>query len=176
MLSSTCYSDSRKAFLSYPRHKILARFDYRFRAANLIANADQIGCSGVFELKLLHVSLKDLLELRTSEISHHATNNTPFCIGNGIKNAHKLVGTGNFQLDRVCFARSIVTIHCYLINIFQVFVPTTELRPKLVQDVVLSKTRKAFIEPDIVPPLHSHEIPKPHMRNFMGYCSGVPLV
>lgn len=75
----------------------------------------------------------------------------------------------------MCFCKHMVTDKGRVQYLLQVLGPNVVLRPELVQDVVLSMSSEAFVEPKVVPPLHCHEVAEPHVRHFMGNSPSIPL-
>ena len=56
-----------------------------------------------------------------------------------------------------------------------VLLPAVVFRPELTQNLEFCVLCKAFIKPNVIPPLDSDEIAKPHVRHFMSHISCISL-
>ena len=113
-------------------------------------------------------------DLRRQKLLQHPNHRRPLAVADGVKQLADFRRVVNFLLNGMGVLETVQAQGPVRIHI-------DELRPHLpfrespIHRFSSHPRGKTFVQPQVIPPLHSHQIPKPHMGHFVGYHLGHPL-
>ena len=110
----------------------------------------------------------------SQELLQHADNRGAFAIADGVKKLADLSRVFHFLLNWVGVFQTVqaqgpVGVHVHKLG------PHGPFREKPVHGLGAHPRRKTFVEPQIVPPLHGHQVAEPHVGHLVGHHLGDSL-
>ena len=146
------------------------------RAARLfLQGRPEVFAPGVGVLVVGKVAVQPLPEsFGAEELLQHPQHRGALAVADGVEELAHFGGVLHFLLDGVGVGQPVQAEGAAGVHIHELR-PHFPLREQPVHRLGAHPRGKALVQPQVIPPLHRHQVAEPHMRHFVGHHFGHPL-
>ena len=135
----------------------------------------QIPGAGVGVLIGLQILMQPLPKnLRRQKLLQHPNHRRPLAVADGVKKLADFRRVVDFLLNGMRVFQPVQTQRPVRVHIDELR-PHLPLRERPIHRLGPHPRGKTFVQPQVIPPLHRHQVAKPHMRHFVGHHFRHPL-
>ena len=135
----------------------------------------QVNRAGVAVGMAVQVDIQPRAEgVGRQEMLQHPQHRPALAVADGVKKLAHLGGVGDFLLNGMRILETVQAEGAVGVHIDELR-PHRPFREQPVHGLGAYPGGETFVEPQVIPPFHSHQVAEPHMRHFVGHHLGHPL-